>query len=73
MTFLTFDDYSRILCQFFPEFQTDSTPRQVTISKNGVYGIHNWLARWTGAHPFYCEKDTQVRLFLSHPGVICFV
>ncbi|XP_063686393.1 neurobeachin-like protein 2 [Bolinopsis microptera] len=32
----------------------------VTISRNGVYGIHNWLARWTGAHPFYCEKDTQL-------------
>ena len=32
----------------------------VTISRNGVYGIHNWLARWTGNHPFYCEKDTQL-------------
>ena len=32
----------------------------VTISQNGVYGIHNWLARWTASHPFYCEKDTQV-------------
>eukprot|EP00116_Pleurobrachia_bachei_P003184 sb/3463446/ len=32
----------------------------ITVCRSGVYGIHNWLARWTGAHPFYCEKDTQM-------------
>lgn len=32
----------------------------ITISKSGVYGTHNWLARWTGSHPFYCELDPQL-------------
>lgn len=44
----------------------------VTVSRDGVYGIHNWLARWTGAHPFYCEKDTQLEVGVRCvPGPLC--